>query len=254
MSRRDDLIAEWKREEKEPFAGWDFSHLDGRMVEDQPPWSYAARAGELLQGANRALDMGTGGGERVLELRTHWPRTLIATEDYPPNVFLSAQRLAPHGASVVVARLAEADALPFANGVFDVVLNRHAGLNPREVARVLESPGVFYTQQVHGLWAVDLLAVFGASPQWPDATSQQYAPRLEESGLTTTRVEEWSGRLIFTDVGAIVYYLKAVPWLVPEFSVDTHLDALLRLQARLDRGEPLVFLIRKYVIEATRSP
>ena len=188
------------------------------------------------------------------ELRAHWPRTLVATEDYAPNVRLSAQRLAPHGAAVVVARLDKASALPFANEAFDVVLNRQSGLHAPEVARVSAPSGVLYTQQVHGLWAADLLAVFGASPPWPDATLQNKAAGLEAAGFTLLDTDEWSGRLQFTDVGAIVYYLKAVPWMVPGFSVDTHLDALLRLQARLDRGEPLVFLIRKYVIEAMRLP
>jgi hypothetical protein len=51
-------------------------------------------------------------------------------------------------------------------------------------------------------------------------------------------------------VGAIVYYLRAVPWLVPGFSVDTHLDALLALHNRLARGEELIFQARKYLIEA----
>ncbi len=77
--------------------------------------------------------------------------------------------------------------------------------------------GTFLTQQVHGLWAQDLLAVFGVRPQWPDATPAYYLPRLKRAGLQIERVEEWQGRLIFTDVGAIVYYLKAVPWNVPDF-------------------------------------
>jgi hypothetical protein len=58
------------------------------------------------------------------------------------------------------------------------------------------------------------------------------------------------GKLAFTDVGAIVYYLKAIPWSVPGFSVDTHLDHLLQLQQRLEQGEALAFEARLYLIEA----
>jgi hypothetical protein len=32
-----ELIASWQQEEQAPFTGWDFSHLDGRMLEEQPP-------------------------------------------------------------------------------------------------------------------------------------------------------------------------------------------------------------------------
>ena len=38
------LIANWKAEEQQPFIGWDFSYLDGRMLEGQAPWSYSTRA------------------------------------------------------------------------------------------------------------------------------------------------------------------------------------------------------------------
>jgi SAM-dependent methyltransferase len=251
--RNTTLLAGWKTEEQAPFSGWDFSYLDGRMFEDQPPWSYPQRADELLQGAVRALDMGTGGGERILELRSHWPPVLVATEDYAPNVYLSGRRLASEGGSVVVARHSDTHPLPFANGVYDVVLNRHSGLNAAEVARILARNGRFYTQQIHGLWAADLLTVFDASPQWPDSTAQKYTSRLEAAGLAIVDQTEWMGRMRFMDVGAIVYYLKAVPWLVPGFSVETHGDALLRLQAQLERGEPLVYSIGKYVIEARKD-
>ena len=251
--RHTTLLARWKAEEQVPFIGWDFSYIDGRMFEEQPPWSYTQHAGELLQSATCALDMGTGGGERLLELRPQWSPVLVATEDYAPNVYLAGRRLASEGCSVVVARLSDTDPLPFSEGAFDVVLNRHSGLNAFEVARILSRNGRFYTQQIHGLWAADLLAVFDASPQWPDSSPEKYVPRLEASGLTIVDVAEWNGRLRFKDVGAIVYYLRAAPWLVPGFSVDTHADALLRLQTQLESGESLEYSIGKYAIEARRD-
>lgn len=98
MNVPSELIAAWGAEEQVPFSGWDFSHLSGRMVEELPPWSYTERASELLRNAEGALDIGTGGGERLLEMRASWPRLVVAIEDYPPNVLLSAQRLAANSA------------------------------------------------------------------------------------------------------------------------------------------------------------
>ncbi len=252
MNAPTDLLAAWRAEEQAPFTGWDFSHLAGRMHEEDPPWSYPARAGELLPRAHAALDIGTGGGERLLALRAQWPPVLVATEDYPPNVLLSASRLAAQGGHVVVAPAGAAGALPFRPGAFEVVLNRHAGLNPPEIARVLAPGGIFYTQQVHGLWAQDLSALFGARPPWPDSTPEKYVPELKAAGLAVTHAQEWRGRLSFTDVGAIVYYLRAVTWLVPGFSVDAHVETLLDLHARRQRGAPLSFAARLYVIEAAK--
>ena len=250
MKSRDKLVETWKREEQEPFTGWDFSYLDGRMVEEQPPWSYPARAAELMQGASSVLDMGTGGGERLLELREYWCGKVVATEDYPPNVKLATERLAPLGVKVVDAPLNRFTSMPFSDSEFDLILNRHSGSNPNEVARTLAPGGTFLTQHVHGLWAQDLIAALDAEPRWPHATLENKVHGLEDAGLTILVAEEWSGALSFTDVGAIVYYLKAVPWLVDGFSVETHLDHLLALQHRLERGEGLVFEARKYLVEA----
>jgi SAM-dependent methyltransferase len=248
-----DLIERWKREEQQPFRGWDFSYLAGRMIEELPPWSYATRAAELLRGASSVVDMDTGGGERLLELRDYWPRKIVATESYLPNFRLATERLAPLGVQVVAITLSDSGIMPFADGAFDLVLNRHAGFNPAEVARILQPGGTFLTQQVHGRSLEDLMAAFGAQPQWPNAAPDKYLPQLKAAGLTIVDAQEWAGRLSFTDVGAIVYYLKFVPWLVPAFLVDRFTDQLLELQSRLDRGEPLAFVVRQYLIEARKG-
>jgi len=248
-----DLIETWKREEQQPFSGWDFSYLDGRMIEEQAPWSYSSRAAELMRPASSVIDLGTGGGERFLKLQKNWPQKVVATEEYPPNFRLATERLSPFGAQVVDMRLTDIGLMPFANGEFDLVLNRHSGFKAKEVARILALGGSFLTQQVHGLWAYDLLAVFDAKPQWPNATLEKYVPELEAAELTIVNTQEWSGQLLFTDVGAIVYYLKAVPWLVPGFSVETHSKHLFTLQRRLESGKSLTFLARKYLLEAHKG-
>jgi SAM-dependent methyltransferase len=247
---RDALLQDWLREEAQPFSGWDFSHLDGRMIQEEHPWSYLTRAAALMAGAASVIDLDTGGGERFLSLRDHWPAKVVATEEYPPNFALATERLAPFSARVIPVRLTDTDPMPFADGEFDLVLNRHAAFNPAEVARILAPSGSFLTQQVHGMWAWDLLAAFGATPQWPDATPAKYVPRLKTAGLEIVAVKEWEGKLRFTDVGAIVYYLKAVPWMVPGFTVRAYQRELFALQNRLDAGEALAFAAKLYLIEA----
>ncbi len=218
---QDELIESWLREEQQPFTGWDFSYLYGRMTEDKEPWSYMDRAAESMRRSSSVLDMDTGGGEKLLSLRAHWPERVVATEDYLPNFELATDRLSPEGAMVAKVLITDDNSMPFANSEFDLVLNRHAGFRSSEVARILAPGGAFLTQQVHGMWAWDLLAAFDAKPQWPHATPAKSIPRLETAGLTIVTVEEWEGHLAFTDVGAIVYYL--VPWNVPGFTVKTHL-------------------------------
>lgn len=233
-----------------PFKGWDFSYLHGRMVEEQPPWSYEALAAERMDRASSVLDIGTGGGERLLALCDHWPPAVAVTEDYPPNVALARKKLAPLGVRVEDASCGEDDPLPFDDGAFDLVLDRHSGINASEIARILAPGGVFLTQQIHGLWAQDLIAAFDAHPAWPWETPEYFCSRLDKAGMMLDRVESWQGSFSFTDVGAIVYYLKAVPWIVDGFTVDTHRQYLIKLQEQLEQGNRLIFEARKYLIEA----
>ena len=244
------FIDNWKFEEQQPFIGWDFSYLNGRMIEEQPNWSYSLRATELLKQSSSVIDLDTGGGERFLQLREHWPHKVVATEYYMPNFNLATERLTPFGVKVLNIHITDFGPMPLSDGEFDLVLNRHSAFNSNEVARILAQGGTFLTQQVHGLWAYDLLAAFDTQPQWPESTPEKYLALLSNANLEIANAQEWSGHLVFTDVGAIVYYLKAVPWLVPGFSVETHLKHLLNLQKQLEHNGTLSFVARKYIIEA----
>ena len=223
------------------------------MIEEPAPWSYASRAIELMRSASAVINQGTGGGERLLELREYRPGKVVATEDHPPKLRLATERLTPSAAQVVEVRLTYDDPMPFVDAEFDLVLNRHAAFNANEVARVLAPGGTFLTQQIHGLWAHDLLALFGAQPQWPEATLDNCLPQLVSAGLRIVDTREWAGRSSFVDVGAIVYYLRAVPWPVPGFSVETYSKPLLGLQHRLEGGDGLSFAAGKYLIEARKA-
>lgn len=63
---------------------------------------------------------------------------------------------------------------------------------------------------------------------------------------------EWDGRLTFADVGAVVYYLKAIPWEVAGFGVRTHFDRLIALQERPETKGEFSFYAGKFPIEARK--
>jgi SAM-dependent methyltransferase len=151
----DELIEIWKHEEQQQFSGWDFSYLNSRMIEDEHPWSYSSRAAELMRHSSSVIDMGTGGGERFLQLKEYWSTKVVVTEEYSPNFKLATERLSPFDVLVFDVRLTEDDPMPFKNDEFDLVLNRHSAFNSSEVARILAPGGTFLTQQIHGLWAYD---------------------------------------------------------------------------------------------------
>ena len=252
MTHSKALIDLWKYEEKTEFQGWDFTYLVGRMIEEVPPWSYESIAMGFMEDATDLLDMGTGGGERLLDMRSVWPEKVVATEGYSPNVTLARNNLASFGVAVFDVP-GEVDAkLPFPDGRFDLIINRQTGYGFSEVARVLGENGRFLTQQIETTWAYDLKLAFGVQPPKKEPSLMRALRYLVQTDLWLERAEAWTGTLTFTDVGAIVYYLKAIPWIVEGFSVESHLPYLFALQEKADRGEKLQFCAAKYLLQARK--
>ena len=142
-----ELLSIWKAEENTAFIhGWDFSHIDGRYTEqDDLPWDYRAVIEEYLHPEMKILDIDTGGGEFLLSLN-HPHENTAAMENYPPNVALCKDVLLPLG---IDFRPGDGKGnLPFDDGRFDMVINRHGDFNAEEICRVLKPGGLFITQQV----------------------------------------------------------------------------------------------------------
>lgn len=249
----DSSIQSWLREEAAPFVGWDFSHIYDRWTEEHPPWSYEELARDALGGARSAVDLGTGGGERLSKLVDAFPEGMFATEAYPPNLGLARARLGPLGVTVLPYESADVlgGPLPFADGSLDVVLDRHESYDAREVARVLAPGGRFLTQQVDGRDKPDLLARFGLMPAFPQVALQPFVSAVKAAGLVVERAEEWWGDSVFADIGALVYYVKATRT-VPDFSVVRYESVLRNLEAELRATGALRFRCGRFLLWARK--
>ncbi|MFZ5720139.1 MAG: class I SAM-dependent methyltransferase [Pseudomonadota bacterium] len=240
----------WLRDAEAPFQGWDFSYLEGRFDEGEPPWDYLALARAAVAQAHDILDVATGGGEVFASLAP-FPGRATAVEGYEPNLPVARRRLEPLG--VRVFRGNTRSGMPFADGAFDLVLNRHGGFRPAEMHRILKPGGAFLTQQVAGDNLADLTARFGADLAYPDNTLERTCEALRVLGMTVRRGEAWRGPVIFRDVGALIYFLKAVPWVIAGFDVQRNLEALKTLQAEVDGGRALAFTYSRFLVEAVKD-
>ncbi|MEK6888387.1 MAG: class I SAM-dependent methyltransferase [Candidatus Aenigmatarchaeota archaeon] len=245
-------ISEWKKQEKRRFSGWTFSYFKNKMTEDKLPWNYNTMAKKLVKKSNSVLDMGTGGGELFSTFRP-FPKHTVATEGYRPNLILAKKRLSKMGVNVTDFSNSRTRKMPFSDGEFDLVLNRHDAFNSNEVFRILSDGGVFLTQQVGRDNLKDLVKKFDTTSKYRNATLNSIKKELEKAGFTVKDAREWKGKVEFKDVKTIVYFLKAIPWIVPGFSVDKNLHHLEKLQSIMDSGKWLIFTQHRYLIFAQKK-
>jgi len=234
-----------------PLEGWDFSWFEGRATEERPRWGYSRLLGERMARAAAALDIQTGGGE-VLARIPHPPPVLVATESWPPNIPVARRNLRPLGAAVVAA--AGEGGLPFRGESFDLVVSRHpVTVAWPEIARVLRPGGTYLSQQV-GAGSNRELTDFmmGPQPVDPARSAQVAVAGAQAAGLAVAGLREQALRVVFYDVGAVVHFLRKVPWTVPGFTVDGYADQLARMHRRIRARGPFVSHAQRFLIEARK--
>ncbi|MBW6465728.1 MAG: class I SAM-dependent methyltransferase [Brevefilum sp.] len=234
------------------FSGWDFSWLEGRMVQEIPSWDYTELVKAMLVNAHSLLDMGTGGGEFLASLAPLPPDT-HATESYPPNQPIAQRRLAPMG--VTVHPVDEDGPLPFDNSRFDVVINRHESYNPKEVYRILKPGGRFLTQQVGELDNLELNLLLDPQKLQPltDWGLETETAKLCETGFIISQAEKAALRTSFMDIGAVVYYLKAISWQIEGFTLEGYHRQLLMLHHWIQSHGPLITTAHRFLILAHKE-
>jgi len=254
----DELVAEAMTA---PFSGWDFSWLDRRWRSDALPWDYGARVAALAGGARTMLDMGTGGGEALGRLPTRAHRT-VATEAWPPNVPVAGRRLLPLGIPVIQNEGArdnmdqdgagDGGRLPFRDGSLDLICNRHESFLAAEVSRVLAPGATFVTQQVDYHDSDDLAQLLSIEmPQEPDSWIGLAERQVTDAGLVIEEAARADERIYFDDIAAVVYYLKAVSWSIPEYSLGKHRDRLRALHQDASAW-PVMTRGRRFLLVASK--
>ena len=228
------------------LTGWEFAWLDGRAIGSEPSWSYPELARALLRRAGSLLDLDTGGGELLAELAPLPPHT-VAVESWAPNTPVARDRLAPFGVSVLTE-------LPSGEEEFDVVLSRHGRLPVEDIARLLRPGGTLLSQQVGSDDLAELNAALGAPPPSAQRWDAEVAvATLRAAGLEVTDVREEHPPLVFHDIGAVVYQLRAVPWQVRDFNPQRYDRELRRIDALIRTYGQFTATAHRFLVSASRG-
>ncbi|ASK64453.1 SAM-dependent methyltransferase [Virgibacillus phasianinus] len=230
----DKLFFDYLKEVNQRFEGWDFSYIfeTGRLGSELLSWSYGSMVKPLIQNAHSMLDMGTGGGEFLSKLQPY-PDFICATEAYKPNIPIAKHCLEPLG--VHVFPIEEDANLPFKNDKFDLITNKHDAYSPKELRRIISDGGIFLTQQVGGLNDAGINEGLGVpvNDEFIDWNLELAMKELTENSFEVNYRKEEFPIERFYDVGALVYYLGAIPWQVPDFSIDKYEQQLYNIHEQI---------------------
>jgi SAM-dependent methyltransferase len=225
-------------------AYWGAGFLQDRYQPGAPSWSWSDLVRANLDAATRMLDMGTGDGS-VLRSLAPLPALTVAYEEWVatlPRAITTLRSLGVHlvlcqGSDDNVERVRTRPMLPFQDGVFDVVLNRHEAFDAKDVCRLLTPGGVFTTQQV-GLREPDSVRELLGLPPISSLVSWDLAEairQVESAGLSVTGCGEETPPTRFTDVAALIGYIRSTPWNFPDWDVESMRPLLRDVHARCER-------------------
>lgn len=245
----EDKIKLWQEEEKTSFSGWDFSHIENRVISKKLPWDYKKVIKTYLKNNMTLLDMGTGGGEFLLTLNHPYNKTYV-TEGYLPNYEICLEKLNPLGIGVKFIK--DDDKIEYEDNKFDIIINRHESFNVEEIKRVLKPQGLFITQQVGSLNDYDLSKRINPnfSPKFKENNLHNILSKFKSHNFQIIQENEIMNPVKFFDTGAFVYFAKIIEWEFPNFSVSNYTKELLNIEKEIQEKGYLLGTEHRYLLVA----
>lgn len=203
--------------------GWDFSKIN--YTREAVPWKYSNVVQNYLKPTSYILDIGTGGGERFIEFSSFFKKGVGI--DIAPDMIQKAKENIPAYLEGKISFLVmSAEKLKFPNNTFDIVLNRHAPLYPKEIIKVLKPAGFFITEQVGSKNTQNICNIFGCGVGGeyeidPQQNIDKIINVFKSNGCKIIDYKEYNVKYWFSDIESLIFWLKGIP--IPEdFCIEKH--------------------------------
>lgn len=227
------------RKYKKPanVRGWNFSEV--RVVEEGHRIEYSKVVESHLERNKTLLDIGTGGGERLLAFAFK-VREAIATDIDRKKIKTAAENISKSGLYNVDLILCDSNNMPIAGATIDIITDRHAPFNAKEVSRILSPGGTFITQQVSEGDKRNFKEVFQRGQSYREKSGtlkRRYVMELREAGIRIIEVRTVDTTEYYESIDDVLFLLANTP-IIPHFNFEREQDKLERIQKefKTDKG------------------
>lgn len=198
------------------LIGWDFSQV--KTEKEGEKWDFLEEVLKISNPDSILLDIGTGGGEKVLEIADKF--LFVIGIDHSKSMIKTANRnLSKSSNKNVTFVLMDSKELIFEDAFFDVVLSRHCDFYPKEVFRVLKPEGYFLTQQVSEGDKLNIKKAFNRGQAFgkkDGALKNRYLNELKQAGFKNIKADEYDAKEYFKSLESLIFVLKSTPT-IPNF-------------------------------------
>ena len=151
----------------EQIKDWNFDMFQIE-TEDFTNWDMFKILKEVTNEESKVLDLGTGGGEKVLKCFPEYLKEVVGIDFSKGMIETANENLKKSGRKNITFKFMNNLKLEFEDEYFDVVVARNTVINPKEILRVLKPNGVLIVHGVDMYDCYELKKIFGKGQAYND--------------------------------------------------------------------------------------
>lgn len=151
----------------EKIGNWNFSDIKA-ISESQENWDMYEEISKYADEKSLILDLGTGGGEKVLTQMPKKVGMIIGTDLSPAMIKTARSNLQKYPNIKAKFTVMDNLKLEFPSDLFDIVVARHTKICAKEIHRILTNCGILIVRGVDKYDCWDLKELFGRGQAFND--------------------------------------------------------------------------------------
>ncbi|MBU3918674.1 class I SAM-dependent methyltransferase [Patescibacteria group bacterium] len=201
--------------------GWDFSKL--KVISEGEKHNFYQEVVKSCQKSDLLLDIGTGGGEKVLKIA---PLLffLIGIDSSEAMINTADKNLRKSGLLNVRFLKMDAKKIIFPDEFFDIISCRHSNFFPKELIRALTERGIFLTQQVSEADKINIKKAFGRGQNFrikDGTTKDHHIKELRKAGFSEIKSFDYNTKEFYQTPEDLIFLLRNTP-IIPNFGCKSN--------------------------------